>query len=110
MPDNTGQNNIVMCLCTTNNCNVDLITCTNGMNIPSYLLGYSGSTASLPTTSTINTSSGTTVSSGSASSSSTSINTSLQSWASIPVQSQLPSLVLVLEIIVLSLLPQNQVF
>jgi hypothetical protein len=40
---NSGQSYGGLCLCATNNCNVDFTTCTSGMNIPSYLLGYNGS-------------------------------------------------------------------
>lgn len=91
IPDNTGLNNLVMCLCITNNCNVDLITCTNGMNIPSYLLGYNGSASSTPTASTISPLTSATVSShsttpaattGATSGSSTIIITSSQSSVS----------------------------
>jgi hypothetical protein len=50
-PDNSGQYNMAFCLCTTNNCNVDFTTCTSGMNIPSYLLAYNGSTSIITSTS-----------------------------------------------------------
>ncbi|CAF1085391.1 unnamed protein product [Adineta steineri] len=52
----SNQFNQALCLCTIDNCNIDIATCTNGMNIPSYLLSYNGS---------ISTSQGTTVSSSS---------------------------------------------
>ncbi len=71
------------CLCTTNNCNVDFTTCTSGMNIPSYLLAYNGSTST--TVSTRSTSTGATISSGSTtrstSSASRSNSTTLRSSA-----------------------------
>jgi hypothetical protein len=35
-----------LCLCTTDNCNVDFPTCTSGMNIPPNLLANNGSTSS----------------------------------------------------------------
>ncbi len=69
------------CLCTTNNCNVDFTTCTSGMNIPSYLLAYNGSTST--NASTASTSAGATISSSSTarstSSASGSFITTLQS-------------------------------
>ncbi len=82
-PGGPGSSETGWCLCTTNNCNLDFTTCTNGMNIPSYLLAYNGSTSS---TSSQSTSSGTiassvsttTVTVGSTSSTSTSVNTTLQ--------------------------------
>ncbi|CAF0931147.1 unnamed protein product [Adineta steineri] len=52
----SNESTWALCLCTTDNCNIDIATCTNGMNIPSYLLSYNGSTS---------TSQGTTVSSSS---------------------------------------------
>jgi hypothetical protein len=33
-PGGPGLSNTGLCFCTTNNCNVDFTTCTNGMNIP----------------------------------------------------------------------------
>jgi hypothetical protein len=78
--DKSGQYSNGLCLCTTNNCNVDFSTCTSDMNIPSYLLSYNGSTSTI---STISTSGGTTVSSSSTTrlinSASSSIITTLQS-------------------------------
>ncbi|CAF2047011.1 unnamed protein product [Rotaria magnacalcarata] len=40
------------CFCIRNNCNADFATCTQGMNIPSYLLAYNGSTSSTSSVST----------------------------------------------------------
>ena len=51
----------VRCLCTTDNCNVNLATCTSGMNIPWSLLTYSNGSTS--TTSTSGMTSSTSVSS-----------------------------------------------
>ncbi|CAM4772253.1 unnamed protein product [Rotaria magnacalcarata] len=89
MPASSGLYYWGLCLCITNNCNADFTTRTQGMNIPSYLLGYNGSAPSTSSVSTGSSSPGTTVSSGSAivattriestSSSSTSIITSLLS-------------------------------
>ncbi|CAF1681018.1 unnamed protein product [Rotaria magnacalcarata] len=53
------------CFCITNNCNADFATCTQGMNISSYLLAYNGSTSSTSSVSTGSSSGGTTVSSSS---------------------------------------------
>jgi len=74
VPDNSGQYNIAICLCTTNNCNVDFPTCTSGMNIPSYLLAYNESTSTIST--------GSTSSSATASSGSTTATTTMQSTIS----------------------------
>ena len=75
-----------ICLCITNNCNVDFTTCTQGMNIPSYLLAYNGSTSSTSSVSTGTSSSGTTVSSGSTAAATTRIgSTSLISSTSTPI-------------------------
>ncbi|CAF3679394.1 unnamed protein product [Adineta steineri] len=83
------------CFCTTSNCNPDFATCTQGMNIPSYLLTYNGSTSSMSSVSTGTSSSSNTVSSsstrasttriGSTSSSSSSIITSLLSSTRTPI-------------------------
>ncbi len=73
IPDTSGQYNWAFCLCTTNNCNVDFTTCTSGMNIPSYLLAYNGSTST--TASTTSTSTGAIISSGSTTPSTTSTST-----------------------------------
>ncbi len=51
-PGGPGSSNTGWCFCTTNNCNVDFTTCTNGMNIPSYLLASNGSTSSTSSQST----------------------------------------------------------
>ena len=56
----TPQWYYAQCLCTTNNCNVNFATCTNGMNIPSYLVSYNGSTST--TAATTGTSTGITMS------------------------------------------------
>jgi hypothetical protein len=129
IPSNYGQYNVAVCLCTTNNCNIDFSTCTSGMNIPSYLLTYNEST---PTTSTGSTSSSATASAGSttvtttmqstisslssitttlqpstittvgsASSSSSPITTTLQSSTATSITTAVTALPLVLEIIIL---------
>ncbi|CAF3190506.1 unnamed protein product [Rotaria socialis] len=59
------QSNGAFCLCTTNNCNVNFSTCTNGMNIPSYIWAINGSTSVTSTAPTTNASRATTISSGS---------------------------------------------
>jgi hypothetical protein len=74
---NSGQYYWGHCLCTTNNCNVDFTTCTSGMDIPSYLLGYNGSNST--TTTSASSASGfniTTLQSSTATSVKTSITTS----------------------------------
>ncbi|CAF1531747.1 unnamed protein product [Rotaria sp. Silwood1] len=84
-----------LCLCTTNNCNTDFATCTQGMNIPSYLLSYNGSTSPTSSVSAGTNSSSITISSGSTTaittrtgstgSFSSSIITSLLSSATTPI-------------------------
>ena len=49
-PDNSGEYYTGMCLCTTNNCNVNFATCTIGMNISTYPLTYNGSTSTTAST------------------------------------------------------------
>ena len=46
-PRNSGEYYTGMCLCTTNNCNVDFATCTSGMDIPTYPSTHN---RSIPTT------------------------------------------------------------
>ncbi len=85
--------NWALCLCTTNNCNVDFATCTSGMNIPSYLLPYNGSTSTAASTSS--TSTGATISSGSTvastSSTSTGANISYGSTTRLTTSASMPN-------------------
>jgi hypothetical protein len=71
---------ILECLCTTNNCNVNLTTCTSGMNIPWSLLTYSnGSTSTSTTGMTSSTSVSSSIITALQSSTSTSVATSVSS-------------------------------
>jgi hypothetical protein len=94
-PSNSGPYNIVLCLCITNNCNADFATCTQGMNIPLYLLSYNGSTALTSIVSTSSISSNTTSSFGSTtrplSSTSSTIISSLLSSAATSVTPSITS-------------------
>ncbi|CAF1084935.1 unnamed protein product [Didymodactylos carnosus] len=50
LPVNTSFN-LAACFCMTNNCNVNIATCSSGMNYPQSLLPYNGSTTSLSSSS-----------------------------------------------------------
>jgi hypothetical protein len=47
--------NAATCICTTNNCNINFTTCSNGTSFPQGLLAFNGSTSPPPSSAPINT-------------------------------------------------------
>ena len=72
-----SSNDIIFCFCTTNNCNVDLATCSNGINYPQLLGNINGSNISSTISSSTSTMASTTLTITSSSTFSATLSTSI---------------------------------